>query len=323
MNKAPRNQTLICSMKEIAELRKTLLKVDKKARLAEIKNRVLHQDIFELAPYLPNRFVDLLILDPPYNLCKNYNGRIFHKKEKREYSLWFENMLQAIKHTLKNDSSLYICSDWQTSAIIAPILENFFYVRNRITWEREKGRGAKFNWKNNIEDIWFCSAGDEYFFNVDAVKLKRKVIAPYRQSNGQPKDWEEGDKGNYRLTHPSNIWTDISVPFWSMSENTDHPTQKPEKLIAKLMLASSKKGGMVLDPFCGSGTSAVVAKKLRRNFVVAEVNEEYCCWCQKRLERASLNDNIQGYTDGIFWERNSFANQQKKKTPDVTTGNLL
>ena len=99
--------------------------------------------------------------------------------------------------------------------------------------------------------------------NVDMVKLRRKVVAPYK-INGQPKDWSKEKDGNYRLTYPSNIWTDISIPFWSMPENTDHPTQKPEKLIAELILASSKEGDFVFDPFLGSGTTAVVAKKPRR-----------------------------------------------------------
>ena len=91
---------------------------------------------------------------------------------------------------------------------------------------------------------------DDYTFNVDAVKLKKKVIAPYRE-NGLPKDWKEEGKDKYRLTYPSNIWTDITIPFWSMPENTPHPTQKPEKLLAKIILASSNEGDIVFDPFAG------------------------------------------------------------------------
>ena len=194
-----------------------------------------------------------------------------------------------------------------------PILNQHFYVRNRITWEREKGRGAKMNWKNNTEDIWFCTLKKEYIFNVDAVKLKRKVIAPYRHRNGQPKDWEESDNGNYRLTYPGNLWSDITIPFWSMPENTDHPTQKPEKLVAKLILASSQPNDFVLDPFLGSGTASVVAKKLGRRFCGIEINKEYCCWTLKRLHLAEADSSIQGYSDGVFWERNTL-NEQKTNT---------
>ena len=98
-----------------------------------------------------------------------------------------------------------------------------------------------------------------------------------------------------------------------MPENTDHPTQKPEKLIAKLILASSNPDDMILDPFLGSGTSAVVAKKLNRHYIGIECEREYCALAQKRLETAKTDDEIQGYSDGVFWERNTLALQQKIK----------
>ena len=213
---------------------------------------------------------------------------------------------------LKPYATIYVCSDWRTSNLVLPVLDSHFRVRNRITWEREKGRGAKSNWKNNTEDIWFCTKGTDYYFDIDAVKVKRRVVAPYRTADGRPKDWHPSENGNYRLTHPSNIWGDITVPFWSMPENTDHPAQKPEKLIARLVLASSKPGDFVLDPFVGSGTTAVVAKKLSRRFTGIEMNLEYCCWAQKRLAMADEDRRIQGYADGVFWDRNSLKDQKKK-----------
>jgi site-specific DNA-methyltransferase (adenine-specific) len=224
---------------------------------------------------------------------------------------------------LKPHATIYICCDWKTSNQIFPILEKHLHVRNRITWEREKGRGAKTNWKNNTEDIWFCTTGKDYCFNVDDVKLKRRVIAPYRTVGGKPKDWQETQNGNYRLTHPSNLWSDISIPFWSMPENTDHPTQKPEKLIAKLILASSNKGDFIFDPFLGSGTTAVVAQKLDRLFCGIELNQEYCCWAKKRLKLAKINPSIQGYSDGVFWERNSLNEQKTEKNPKAVQSQTL
>ena len=191
-------------------------------------------------------------------------------------------------------------------------------MRNRITWEREKGRGSSSNWKNVSEDIWFCTVSRKYTFNVDAVKLKRRVVAPYRTGEGNPKDWQQEESGtNFRITHPSNLWIDISVPFWSMPENTDHPAQKSEKLIAKLILASSNTGDMVFDPFLGSGTSVVVARKLGRRFAGVEMNRTYCCCALKRLQMADNAPSIQGFYDGVFWERNSLMHQkqrQRKKT---------
>ena len=308
--RAPRNRTLSCTEQESIRLAKTLKRLTTPVGADDLEGVLVNQDLFEAAAFLPKSFADLLILDPPYNISKNFNGHLFKEKEKDEYCLWFGSVVDLLTPTLRPHGTLYVCADWKTSMIIAPILENRFCVRNRITWEREKGRGAKSNWKNNTEDIWFCTVSDDYHFDVDAVKLKRKVIAPYRDDEGNPKDWNEGDDGNYRLTHPSNIWSDITVPFWSMPENTDHPTQKPEKLIAKLILASTAEGGFVFDPFLGSGTTAVVSKKLGRKFLGIEQNTEYCCWAQKRLELAECDSSIQGYADRVFWERNSLADQK-------------
>ncbi|MDY0258030.1 site-specific DNA-methyltransferase, partial [Gudongella oleilytica] len=189
------------------------------------------------------------------------------------------------------------------SLIIGRILQEYLIVRNRITWQREKGRGAKANWKNGLEDIWFATKSNNYTFNLDAVKIRKKVIAPYRV-DGKPKDWTETENGNYRDTCPSNFWDDITIPFWSMPENTAHPTQKSEKLVAKIMLASSNPGDVVFDPFLGSGTTSVTAKKLDRHYLGIELNEQYCIWTEQRLEMADNDDYIQGYVDGVFWERN-------------------
>ena len=310
-DRASRNRTLSCTEEEIVRLSREILKINSPVSRKEIESRVMAGDIFKIAKYFPKSFVDLLILDPPYNLSKNFNGKVFRRKENEEYRFWFASLMKSLDHMLKPEATIYVCSDWMTSTIIQPILEENFFVRNRITWEREKGRGAKLNWKNNAEDVWFCTKSERYYFDVDAVKIKRRVLAPYRIM-GKPKDWNQEETDNYRLTYPSNIWTDLTIPFWSMPENTDHPTQKPEKLIAKLILASSEKEGFVFDPFLGSGTTAVVAEKLGRRWSGVEINEEYLCWAIKRISTARGNPKIQGYEDGIFWERNSNIERRRE-----------
>jgi site-specific DNA-methyltransferase (adenine-specific) len=224
---------------------------------------------------------------------------------------------------LKPTASVYICGDWRSSGVIQSIAEKYLLIQNRITWEREKGRGAKHNWKNCSEDIWFCTASKDFHFNADAVKLKRRVIAPYKDRNGTPKDWEQTETGDFRLTCPSNMWTDLTVPFWSMPENTDHPTQKPEKLLAKVILASSREGELVFDPFLGSGTVSVVAKKLGRLYCGIEIDTEYCCLAEKRLAAAEVDKTIQGYSDGVFWERNTLAYQNGNERNGNTATNQL
>jgi site-specific DNA-methyltransferase (adenine-specific) len=266
---------------------------------------IIWGDCLSIGPQLPPEFVDLLILDPPYNLTKNFKGYRFNQRTVESYTIWLDTMVQMILLTLKPTASIYICGDWLTSASIFNVASQHFTVRNRITWEREKGRGSKRNWKNSSEDIWFCTRSDDYTFNVDAVKLRRRVLAPYRQDDGQPKDWEETDLGSFRDTHPSNFWSDITIPFWSMPENTEHPTQKSEKLMAKLILASSNPGDVVFDPFLGSGTTAVVAQKLDRAYLGIEQTEEYCLLAAKRLVLAEGDRRIQGLHQGVFWERNA------------------
>jgi site-specific DNA-methyltransferase (adenine-specific) len=283
----------------------SLCQLRENADIDAVVDRVFCQDIQSAARHLPEGIVDLLFLDPPYNLTKDFNGRLFVKQPPGGYRRQLDAWLLPIMHTLKPTASVYICSDWRASADVQTFAEQHLKIRNRITWEREKGRGAKANWKNCSEDIWFCTRSDEYTFNVEDVKLKRKVISPYTTRNGEPKDWSREPTGDFRLTHPSNVWTDLTVPFWSMPENTDHPTQKPEKLLAKIILASTNPGDIVLDPFVGSGTAAVVAKKLGRRYIGVEIDKGYSCLAMKRLDMAERDRSIQGYVDGVFWERNS------------------
>ena len=307
---APRNKTLSCTADELGELSGNILRIESDIDCEGIDRRFIGGDFFEIASFLPDHFADLVILDPPYNLTKNFHGTCFRKQTDNNYASYFGRIVDLLLPKLKPNASLYVCSDWQTSAVVHPILQERLFVRNRITWEREKGRGSSKNWKNNTEDIWFCTNSEDYYFDVDSVKLKRRVLAPYRV-NGKAKDWSEEQKGNYRMTYPSNIWTDLTVPFWSMPENTPHPTQKPEKLVAKLILASSKRDDFIFDPFSGSGTSVVVAEKLGRRWCGIDINTEYLCWAQKRIHMARDDTSIQGYKDSVFWERNSLSGQQK------------
>ena len=190
---------------------------------------------------------------------------------------------------LKDSGSVYVCISWQNSHIIHTLLEkNGFTILNRITWKRDKGRGAKTNWKSMHEDIFFAVKNKKkYTFNIDDVKVIKKVIAPYKNEDGTPKDWwvnENGEK--VRLTYPGNLWDEFCVPYWSMLEVksyaktkktpnnvlTKHNTQKPKDLVKKIIMASSNKGDLVVDYFSGSGTTAIAAEELERNSIVFDIN---------------------------------------------------
>jgi len=314
--RAPRNRTLTLSESDKSRLRGRLTTNVPRGPLAEAPEGVILGEFRQWAPILPPSFVDLLFLDPPYNLDKSFNGWKFSMQTEAEYTAWLDGVLRTLLPLLKPTATVYICGDWRTSHSIYEAASRHLTIRNRITWEREKGRGARSNWKSASEDIWFCTASDAFYFDVDAVKLRRRVLAPYTDEQGTPKDWHRTDKGNFRDTHPSNLWTDISIPFWSMPENTDHPTQKSEKLLAKLLLASTRPGDFVLDPFMGSGSTAAVARKLGRQCLGIEVDEEYCLLALRRLEMAADDSVIQGYADGVFWERNTLALQLRARRPE-------
>jgi len=312
--RAARNRTITLTEDELQFYKKQLITLSEPASAETIMNKTIHQDLFEAIDRLPDQFVDLMFIDPPYNLTKSFNGKTFTKMSSDEYTEWLDSWFSKLVRVLKPDASVYICGDWRSSHSIFEVASRYLNVLNRITWEREKGRGSLSNWKNASEDIWFCTNSTNYKFYVDRVKMKRKVIAPYRNEEGKPKDWDEQSGGKFRLTHPSNLWTDLTVPFWSMPENTDHPTQKPEKLLAKIILASSDEQDVVFDPFSGAGTTSVTAKKLNRRYVGVELDEVYACLTEKRLALAEQDASIQGYSEGVFWERNSLQEQSKAKS---------
>ena len=304
MQRATRNKTLTVSEQEIPLLESHISSAEELAHGFR-DDMIVNGDLQDCLDSLPDEHFDLIIVDPPYNLDKNFHGRRFAAMKSDDYEEYLRSWFHRLCDKLRPDGSLYMCGDWRCSSSMQRVIEERLTVMNRITWQREKGRGARANWKNGMEDIWFAVKDPgNYCFDIESVKLRRRVLAPYK-TDGKPKDWEETASGKFRTTCPSNFWDDISVPFWSMPENTDHPTQKPEKLYAKLILASSRPGGRILDPFMGSGTAAVVARKLGRRFCGIEINREYCLWAAKRLEAADTDKTIQGYAGGVFWERNS------------------
>lgn len=310
--RAPFNRTISISENEISGYKKHLITLYNNATVKDLQNRIIIQDLFETVKFLPEKFVDLLFIDPPYNLTKNFSSVKFKEMKDDEYENYIDSWLGKLTKILKPSASIYFCCDWKTSIPAYNVLKKYFNVRNRITWEREKGRGAKDNWKNSYEDIWYCTVSEKFTFNTESVKLKRLVRAPYKTDDGNPKDWKNENGKNFRVTHPSNLWNDITIPFWSMPENTDHPTQKPEKLLAKIILASTNENDFVFDPFLGSGTTAVTAKKLNRKFCGVEIDETFAALASKRLEFAEKDKSIQGYHNGVFWERNTLMEQKKK-----------
>ena len=279
-------------------------------------DRVIRGDALEVCPRLPRGAYSLLVADPPYNLGKDFGSGRFAPMDDGAYEAFTGAWLDAALPLLRPGASIYVCGDWRSSSAVYRALSRRVEVRNRIVWEREKGRAAAANWKSAHEELWYAVVpGAEPYFDRDAVRVRRRVVAPYRDGAGNAKDWFEDRSGRWRDTAPSNCWTDLSVPFWSMGENTEHPTQKPEKLAAKLILASSAPGDAVLDLFSGSGTTGVVARKLGRRFTAVEAERRWCLAALARLERAEADPRIQGIEDGVFLERNAGGRGRPRRPP--------
>ena len=219
--RAANNRTLTLSEEEKELYRKRLVTENNISRNEDILNKTLNGDVLAMLKHVPDEFADLIIIDPPYNLSKNFNGMKFNSRSDDSYDEYLSSWFPEVCRKLKPNGSLYMCGDWKCTSSLQRAIEKELAVMNRITWQREKGRGAKSNWKNGMEDIWFAVKNpDDYYFNVEAVMMKRKVMAPYRV-DGRPKDWDQSEEGNFRLTYPSNFWDDISIPFWSMPEKIE------------------------------------------------------------------------------------------------------
>jgi len=252
------------------------------------------------ASILEDNSVDMFFLDPPYFISGGKNSSIdllngdrqdWDKQwnDLEEYREWTKRYLRLAYKQLKPTGSIYVCIQWQTSNVIQDILQEVgFYIQNRITWKRDKGRGAKKNWKSMHEDIFFATKNPKnYVFNIEDVMVKKSVVAPYRNEDGTPKDWWiDKDGSKVRMTHPGNLWDEFCVPYWSMLEvksyaktkktpnNTleKHNTQKPKSLVKKCIIASSNEGDLIVDYFSGSGTTAIASEETGRNSIVFDIN---------------------------------------------------
>ena len=305
-----RNNTIKLSDLEIEDFSKKCIY----SNIIDKINNIYCTNTFDVKMIIPEKS-SFIFADPPYNLDKNFDFSKFVKQSNNDYINYTITWMKIYLQFLSADGILAVCSDlYSTPLVLAAAQSLDLKLFNRITWERDKGRGSDSNWKNNIEDIClFIQQKSNPKFYPDRVKILRTVKAPYKNENGDNKDWFELDNTNIRLTYSSNLWTDITVPFWSMAENTDHPTQKPEKLVAKLILAHTDEDDLVIDPFSGSGTTAVTCFKLKRNFIAIEQSKYYCSICQKRLKMAEDDKSIQGIEHGFFLDRHTNLSEKQFK----------
>ena len=230
------------------------------------KSRIIKGDCLIEIAKIPDNSVDLIILDPPYNLSMDK----WDKFTSEGYIRLLELVSNQCKRILKDTGSLWCFSGWSSVEVVRQQFGRNFKLRNWVIWDRIKGRGAKYNLVSTREDILWFTKSDKYIFNKQSSSIKKATKGM-------------GLKNGDDCRKLSNVWTDISpiVP-WSV-ERVKHPTQKPVKLIERIIRVSSNEGDTILDPFAGSGTTGVACKNLNRNYILIEKEQEYIDIINKRL----------------------------------------
>ena len=247
-------------------------------------NQIFLGDCQDLLGQLPDECVDLVVSSPPYNLGKEYEA-------KQALDIYLEEqkaILQECSRILKKTGSLF----WQVGAfsdrgMLIPLDIRFFPIlescgltpRNRIIWARQHGLHARKKFSCRHETILWFTKSDDYLFNLDEIRVPQKY---------QNKKHYRGDrKGQLSCNpdgkNPGDIWMFRNVKH-NHEEQTIHPCQFPEDLIARIILATTKPGDLVLDPYMGSGTVAVVARDSGRNFIGAEFDQKYHQVALRRLQ---------------------------------------
>lgn len=242
-------------------------------------NKIFNEDAIKGLTRIPDGTIDLIIADPPYSLGKDY-GNDSDKQESSVYLQWMETWLDAAIPKLKPNGSLFIFLTWRFSPEIFVMLKQRMTMMNEIIWDRRvPSMGGSTRSFTSVHDtIGFFIKSKGYYFDLDSVRI------PYdaETKKARSRSIFVGAKWLELGHNPKDLWS-VSRLHKIHPERTNHPTQKPLEIIERMVKVSCPPGGTVLDPFMGSGTTAVAAKRLGRNFVGFELNSEYCEIIERRL----------------------------------------
>lgn len=230
--------------------------------------KIICGEAVEKMQELKSRSVDLIIADPPYNLGKDY-GNGSDTKSFEEYIQFTREWTKETTRILKKTGTIYVFMGFRFTSYLYQILEkeNSLSFVNWICWHYTQGIGKKKGFSPRHDDILMFTISNNYTFNLDPIRVPQKY---YRSIN------------NMRGANPGDVWG-FSHIHYCQDNRQDHPTQKPEGLIERMILASSNEGDLVLDPFSGSGTTLRVCQQLNRNCIGIELNEDYVKMTKKRL----------------------------------------
>ena len=262
-------------------------------------NQLILGENLQVLQQMPTHSVDLAYLDPPFFTNRQFKAvdKLSQHTRKfddrwhggiNEYIGWLYLRLVELHRLLKPNGSLYLHCDWHADAYIrVQILDVIFGSNNflnHIVWHYVMGASATKNFGKKYDSIfWYAKNSHQYTFNLAdiAVPYNPETIARSKRGEARYKQVLDQTKGK----NPGNVWTDIYPIQGNGTENFNYPTQKPEKLLERIILASSKPNDIILDPFVGSGTSLAVANKLGRHWIGIDESEEAISLCQQRLNQ--------------------------------------
>lgn len=249
--------------------------------MQEVVNKIFNEDFLKGTDKIPDNSLDLIVADPPYGLGKDY-GNDSDKLSPKEYLKWSARWIDAVIPKLKDTGSFYIFLTWQRSPEIFSYMKTRLIMINEIIWDRKVPSmgGSTRKFSSVHDNIGFFAKTKSYYFDIDSVRI------PYD---------EETKKARTRSIFVGKKWLEVGYnpkDVWSSArihaedpERENHPTQKPLVIIERIIKASSPTKGIVLDPFMGSGTTAIACIRLKRNYIGFEINPNYCKMIDKRIRR--------------------------------------
>lgn len=227
-------------------------------------------DILDQIKQIPDESVDLIVTDPPYNLSKNY-GNTHDTFEFAEYLNFTEAWMKEADRVLKPDGTIYIFMGMRYISYVYNYLDSQlkYHFNSWIAWYYTQGIGKTIGFSPRHDDILMFTKSKKFTFNLDDIRIPQKY---YRSVN------------NMRGANPGNVW-EFSHMHYCSRHRLEHPTQKPEGLYERIILASTNEGDTVLDPFVGSGTALRVCQNTGRNCIGIDINPEYVKMCKERLKK--------------------------------------
>lgn len=254
--------------------------------MSKILNKIFNEDVLLGIKKIPDDSIDLIIADPPYCLGKDY-GNGSDKLDPKDYLEWSKKWINVVTPKLKETGSFYIFLTWQFSPEIFSFIKKGLFMISEIIWDRRvPSMGGSTRKFSSVHDNvgFFVKDKKKYHFDLDPVRIPydEKTKKARTRSIFIGKKWlEEG-------YNPKDIWS-VSRIHAQDPEREKHPTQKPIKILKRMILASSPNDGLILDPFMGSGSTAAACVLNNRKYVGFEINPKYCKIAEKRLEKITNN----------------------------------